>query len=98
MYRLLHGLKEYIYEEENSFENGTYPCFYTEKEFGYVVFFIWNSDIDFGVYDKKKNPITLISKINLSIPKDDWKHKFVYENTNEFESIVERYIKNNNAK
>lgn len=94
-YKLLQRSKEYKFEEKNTFKNGPYSCFFTEKEFGFVVFFIVDDNMDYAVYDNKKNLTTLIPLINLSISKDDWMHKFLYENACESESYIDYIIKRN---
>lgn len=97
-FEILKNNKEYSFEEINTFNNGKYPCFYLEKEFGFVVFFKCSDDInDFSVYDLKKNLITLIPNIDLSIQGDDWKKVFVYENIVD-NSLFKDLIKKNQKK
>ena len=84
MIKELKNIKEYTYEDNNSFNKSTYPCFYLKKEFGYVVFFILSEEsIDYAIFDSKKNLILLIDNISLTIKDDreiNWIQKFLTDN------------------
>ncbi len=77
MEKLLKKTDGFIYEDNNPFHNGSLPCYYYKKEFGYAVFFkIKGSVFDFGVYDNHKRLITLFTNIDQSIDAD-WGEQFI---------------------
>ncbi|WP_282055748.1 hypothetical protein [Maribacter luteus] len=77
MVELLENCSGFIYEQENSFEPNTVPCYYFKKDTGYVVYFLLKGGvIDFGVYNNRKELISLITNIDQSID-DKWKDQFV---------------------
>lgn len=80
--------KEYKfkYEEKNTFNNGSYSCYYCEKENGFAVFFIINkesNEIDYAVYNSKKKLVIMIHQIYLIIKDIEDQRLFISRTINE---------------
>ena len=95
----LKNIKEYSFEEKNSFSASEYPCFYQKKEFGYIVFFIISDEsIDYAVYNSKKKLISLVDNINLMFENEkdiNWTRRFLVDNSSENKDYVQYLIDNN---
>lgn len=74
---LLKNINGFIFENENSFEPNTLPCYFYKKDDGYVVYFeLKGEGFDLGIYNNQKLLICLITKIDQSIH-DNWKEQFI---------------------
>lgn len=77
MEEILKNIDGFLYEESNSFEKNSLPCYYFKKEMGFVVFFICKGGVlDYGVYDNRKDLIVLLTNIDQSI-NQNWRKQFV---------------------
>ena len=78
MIEILKSTKELIFEKNNSFKNGTGPCYYKKNHNGYVVFFEFKGGlVDFAVYNEEKKLISLIISVDQSI-REDRQEQFIY--------------------
>ncbi|AOW20437.1 hypothetical protein LPB138_07015 [Urechidicola croceus] len=98
MHKLLHDSKVYTYEEKDSFKNGNWPCYYVEKKYGFIVFFLISEEnIDYAVFNAKKELITLVENINFY--NEEFCKKFIDENSRDEQiSHVQYLIHKNNKK